>query len=102
VFVRPRVIENAADRTCALRLPPAGQGGRLSDPGRHPRLVKIVLVDVNPACLPGLASRWSGSQRRTLEKGHLHVVRERMEAEKPAPALDAIKGRVPFDRLAHA
>src|SRR5438105_3667853 len=42
------------------------------------------------------------TQRRAAEESHFDVLREAMEAEEPALALDAIEGRVPFDRLVHA
>src|SRR5207245_69543 len=40
--------------------------------------------------------------RRAAEESHLDVVREGMEVEEPALALDSVEGRVLFDRLAHA
>src|SRR5919106_5855337 len=81
---------------------PAGQRGRLLHPGRHLRLVEIVLVDVDPARVLPRASGWNGSQRRASEEGHLDVVREGMEGDEPALALDAVEGRVPPHGLAHA
>src|SRR5439155_3098726 len=48
----------------------------------------------------GLAGgEWT--QRRAAEESHLHVLRQAMEAEEPALALDAIEGRVPPYGLAH-
>src|SRR5436189_5950687 len=41
------------------------------------------------------------TQRRAAEESHLKALREAMEAEEPALALDAIKGRVPLHGLAH-
>ena len=35
-------------------------------------------------------------------RNHLQVFREDMKAGEPDPVLDAIEGRVPFDRLAYA
>src|SRR4029450_8730710 len=83
---------------------PAGQDGRLPDPGRQLRLVElVVLVNVEVAhfLVLGLAGG-DGTQRRAAEESHLDVVREGMEVEEPALALDSVEGRVPFDRLAHA
>src|SRR5262249_3618204 len=58
-------------------------------------------VEVAHFLLFGLA--WGErSQRRAAEESHLDVLREAMEAEEPALALDSVEGRVPFDRLAHA
>ena len=48
----------------------------------------------------GLAGR-ERTQRRAAEESHFDVLREAMEAEEPALALDAIEGRVPFHCLAH-
>src|SRR6202023_3661121 len=42
------------------------------------------------------------TQRRAAEESHLDVLREAMDAEEPAFALDSVKRRVPFDCLAHA
>src|SRR5262245_40122726 len=81
---------------------PAGQRGDLLHLGRHLRLVKIVLVDVDPARVLARASGWNGSQRRASEEGHLDVVGEDVERQKPALALHAVKGRVPFHGFAHA
>jgi hypothetical protein len=82
---------------------PAGQGGRLPDPRRHLRFVEFVLVDIDVAhvLVLGLA-RGDRTERRTAEKGHLDVVREAMEVEEPALALDAVEWRVPSDGLARA
>src|SRR5436853_7560252 len=80
---------------------PAGQRGGLLDPGRQLRLVKIVLVDVDPARVLARASGWNGSQRRASEEGHLDVVGEDVERQEPALALDAVKWRVPLHGLAH-
>src|SRR6185503_4511137 len=63
----------------------------------------IILADVEVAhvLLLGLAGR-KRTQRRAAEESHLDVFREAMNAEEPTLALDAIEGRVPFDRLVHA
>src|SRR5947209_7982564 len=62
-----------------------------------------ILMDVEVAhfLLLGLAGG-RRTQRRAAEESHLDEFRVAMEAEEPALALDAIEGRVPFDRLAHA
>src|SRR3990170_3006899 len=75
---------------------PAGQRGRLLHPGRHLRLVEIVLVDVDPARVIARASGWNGSQRRAAEEGHLDVVGEDLEPQEPALVLDAVEWRVPL------
>ena len=50
-------------------------------------------VEVAHYLLLGLA--WGDRmQRRAAEESHLDVLREAMEAEEPALALDAIEGRV--------
>src|SRR5439155_4470490 len=54
------------------------------------------------ACPCSWTRRGDRTQRRAAEESHLDVLREAGEAEEPALALDAIEGRVPFDRLAHA
>jgi hypothetical protein len=41
-------------------------------------------------------------QRRTAEESHFDVVREGMDAEEPALALDSVKRRLPYDCLAEA
>src|SRR5439155_14933388 len=58
-------------------------------------------VDVARVLALGLAGG-DRTQRRTAEESHLDVLREAMEAEEPAVALDSVERRVPFDRLAHA
>src|SRR5438093_3184003 len=87
---------------------PAGDGGRLLDPGRQLLLLElVVLVDVEVAhfLLLGLAGG-ERTQRRAAEESHLDVLREAMEAEEPGRlsvwVLDAIEGRVPLHGLAHA
>src|SRR5688572_15222747 len=81
----------------------AGQKSRLPHPGGELRFVeRVVLMEVEVAHV--LVLRRAGrdrTQRRAAEESHLHVLREAMKAEEPAPVLDAI-GRIPFDRLAHA
>jgi hypothetical protein len=42
------------------------------------------------------------TQQCAAEESHLDVLREAMDAEEPAWALDSVQRRVPFDRLAHA
>jgi hypothetical protein len=58
-------------------------------------------VEVAHVLLPGLAG-WDRAQRCAAEEGHLHVVREDMDAEEPALPFDAVKRRVVFDRLVNA
>src|SRR5262245_11314399 len=82
-------------------LAPARYSSRLLDPARHLRLVEIVFMDVDPARVLARSSRWNWLERRASEEVHFDVARESMEREEPALALDAIKGRVPFHRLAH-
>ena len=68
----------------------AGQPAGLLHPGGELRLVElVVLVDVEVAhvLVLGLAGR-DGTQRRAAEERHLDVLREAMEAEEPALALD--------------
>src|SRR5207244_726641 len=82
----------------------AGQlAGLLHPSGKLSFVELVVLVDVEVAhfLLFGLDGR-DRTQRRAAEESYLDVLREAMEAEKPALALDAIEGRVPFDRLVHA
>src|SRR4030095_13627471 len=81
----------------------AGQLAGLLDPIDELILVELVLANVQVAhpFLLGLAGRWR-AQRRSAEERDLDVVRVAMKAEEPALALDAVKGRVPFDRLVHA
>src|SRR3546814_4932383 len=64
---------------------------------------RVVLVDVEVThfLLLGLAGR-ERAQRRPAEECHFHVLREAVKAEKPDLVLDAVEGRVPFHRLAHA
>src|SRR5688572_3133453 len=86
-----------------LRIP-AGQLGRLLDPARHEFLVEwFALANVEVAYV--LLLRLSGRewpQRRAAEEGHLDVLREAVDAEEPAAAIDAVERGVPFDRLARA
>src|SRR5207249_375705 len=82
----------------------AGQFAGLLHPSGELSFVElVVLVDVEVAhfLLFGLAGR-DRIQRRAAEESHLDVLREAMEAEEPALALDAIEGRIPLDRFAHA
>src|SRR5882757_482462 len=82
----------------------AGQLAGLLHPVCHLRLVElVVLMDVEVAPFLALAgARRDGSQRRAAEETHFDVVLEGMDAEEPALGLDAVEGRIPFDRLAHA
>jgi len=81
----------------------AGQLRCLLDPTRQELLVEVVaLVDmeVAGALVLGLdGGEWA--QRRAVEESHLDVLREAMEVEEPALALDTIEGRVPPHGLAH-
>src|SRR3981189_1383525 len=82
----------------------AGQLAGLVPPGGELSFVElVVLMDVEVARVLalGLAGR-DGTQRRAAEESHLDVVREAMDAEEPAVALDSVHRRVPFDGLAHA
>src|SRR5262245_38422323 len=80
---------------------PARYCSRLLHPRCHLRLVEIVFVDVDPARVFARASGWNGSQRRASEEGPLDEAGEDVEAQEPAPVLDAIEGRVPPHRLAY-
>src|SRR5262249_31411786 len=84
--------------------PPARQLAGLLHPSGELSLVELfVLVDVEVADVLVLGlTRWDRTQRRAAEEGHFDVLREAMKVEEPALALDAIEGRVPFHRLAHA
>src|SRR5437867_6511920 len=63
----------------------------------------VVLMDVEVARVLSLGlAGGDGTQRRAAEESHLDVLREAIDAEEPALALDSVKRRVPFDRLAHA
>ncbi len=83
---------------------PAGQRGGLLHPGRHLRLVELVVfVDVDPAHVLA-AVRATGrdrSQRLAVEEGHLNVASEDVERQEPALTLDAVKWRVPLHGFAH-
>src|SRR6266852_9061680 len=82
----------------------AGQLAGLLHPSGELSFVElVVLMDVEVARVLALGLAWGDrTQRRAAEESHLDVLRDAMEAEEPALALDAIEGRVPFDRLAHA
>src|SRR5271166_2453674 len=74
---------------------PAGQRGGLLHPRRHLRLVELVVfmdVEVAHFLVLGLAGG-DRTQRRAAEESQLDVLREAMEVEEPALALDAIEGR---------
>src|SRR5262245_11490417 len=63
-------------------------------------LVALVDVKVPHVLLLGLdGGEWT--QRRTAKEGHLDVLRDAMEAEEPALALDAVERRVPLHSLGH-
>src|SRR6058998_2889527 len=82
----------------------AGQLAGLFHPTGELSFVElVVLVDVEVAhvLVLGLAGG-DRTQRHAAEESHLDVVREAMDVEKPALALDSVKRRVPFDRLTHA
>src|SRR5205823_9713495 len=81
----------------------AGQKARLLHPiGELSFVELVVLVDVEVAPVLALGlTGWDRAQRRAAEESHFDVVREAMDAEEPALALDSVKRRVPFDRLAH-
>src|ERR1700687_4270075 len=58
-------------------------------------------VEVAHFLLFGLAGGYR-TQRRAAEESQRDVLREAMDAEEPALALDSVQRRVPFDRPAHA
>src|SRR5260370_34333593 len=82
----------------------AGQLADLLHPSGEPSFVElVVLVDVEVASVLALGLAGGDStQRRAAEESHLDVLRETVEAEEPALALDAIEGRVPLDCIVHA
>src|SRR6185437_7366192 len=82
-------------------LPPARYHRGLLHPCRHPGLVEVVLVDVDPARLLALAACGSGLERRAPEESHLDVPGVDVERKKPSPALDAVERRVPQYGLPH-
>src|SRR5262249_22225216 len=67
---------------------------------RFVELVVLVDVEVTNFLLLGLPGG-HGTQRLAAEESHLDVLREAMDAEEPALALDAVEGRVPLDGLGH-
>src|SRR5689334_12639293 len=79
----------------------ARQFAGLFHPGGELWLVEfVILVNVEVARLAGFG--WTGRlgpQRRAAKERDFHVVREAMQADEPAVALDAVKRRVPFDGL---
>src|SRR5205809_3464485 len=82
----------------------AGQLAGLLHPSGELSFVElVVLMDVEVARVLalGLAGR-DRTQRRAAEESPFDVVREGMDVEEPALALDSIQRRVPFDRLVHA
>src|SRR6185369_5799848 len=91
---------SAMARSSAL---PARDRGRLPDPRCQLSLVQgLVLVDVEVAHFLVLGlSGGSRTQRRAAEERHLDVLREAVEVEEPALAVDAVERRVPLHRLAH-
>jgi hypothetical protein len=80
---------------------PARQRGRLLHPGRHLRIVEVVLENVDPARVLARASGWNGSQRCAAEEGHLDVVGENVERQEPTLVFDAVERRIPLHGLAH-
>src|SRR5262249_33983584 len=93
----------ARSHSTFLRCHPTGQLRCLLNPTRDELLVEpVVLADVEVAhfFLLGFAG-WEWPERRAAEEGHLHILREAMEAEEPALALDAVEGRVPLHASAH-
>src|SRR3954471_22157392 len=70
--------------------PAAGQRGGLPHPRRQPLLVEIVLVDVDPARVLGLAAGRSRTKRGALKEGHLDGAREDVETHEPPLTLDAV------------
>src|ERR1700680_1681789 len=83
---------------------PAGQLRCLPNPTRDELFVElVVLIDVEVARVLALGlAGGDRTQRRAAEESHFDVVREAMDAEEIALALDSVKRRVPFDCLAHA
>src|SRR5438270_2358 len=82
----------------------AGQLAGLLHPGGELSFIEqVILTDVEAARVlaRGFAGRYR-TQRRAAEENQFDVVREAMDAEKPALALDSVKRRIPFDCLAHA
>src|SRR6266852_8814410 len=82
----------------------AGQLAGLLHPSDELSFVElVVLMDVEVARVLALGlAGGDRTQRRAAEESHFDVVREGMDAEEPALALDSVKRRVPFDCLAHA
>jgi len=82
---------------------PTGQLRCLLNPTRHQLLVElVVLVDVEVSRFLLLRLAWrEWTQRRAAKETHLDVLRQAMEAEEPALAVDAVEGRVPLHGLAH-
>src|SRR5262249_45671405 len=94
----PRFVNANGDGPLAtIRCPalrhPAGKSGRLPDPPLQQRLVDlVVLVDVEVARFFVLVlDGGDRKQRRAAEESHFDVLREAMEGEEPAPAVDAIE-----------
>src|SRR4030081_3848130 len=81
----------------------AGQLAGLLHPSGELSFVElVVLMDVEVARVLALGlAGGNRAQRRAAEEGHFDVVREAMDAEEPALALDSVERRVPFDCLAH-
>src|SRR6476661_7512592 len=82
---------------------PAGDGGRLLDPGRQLRLVELVrLAHIQGTHVLVLADGRNGLERGSLEEAELNVVLEGTEGEEPALSLHAVKRAVPPYGLADA
>src|SRR5438094_3140259 len=82
----------------------AGQLAGLLHPSGELSFVELVVlgdVEVAHFLLIGL-DRGNRTQRHAAEESHLDVLRNAMEAEEPALALDAIEGRVPLHGLVYA
>src|SRR4030081_1398297 len=81
----------------------AGQLAGLLHPSGELSFVELVVlmeVEVARILALGLAGG-NRTQRRAAEESHFDVVRQTMEAEEPALALDSVERRVPFDCLAY-
>src|SRR5438093_3684678 len=82
---------------------PAGDGGRLLDPGRQLLLVDLVrLAHIQGAHVLELADGRNWLERGSLEEAELDVVLEGCEGEEPAVPLDSVKWAVPPHGFADA
>src|SRR5688500_16934456 len=99
----PAWRRSARTRAASNLWDPARRFRRLPNPTRQELLVELLVlanVEVSHVLVLGCAGR-KRTQRRTAEEGQLDVLREAVEAEKPALPLHAVKGRVPLHRFAH-